>query len=91
MNHADYNYEAAMLDAALKLKAHCKIQHLHRNGCWDCCFRNRENDALINECPLSAMRPEQWDVSEEHAKLIREPTTDSHAYLNGCDENSPEL
>ena len=62
---SNYNYEADMLEAALKLKAHCKIQHLHRHGCQDCCFRNRENDNLINECPLSAMRPEQWDVYEE--------------------------
>ena len=77
-----YNYEADMLNVALKLKAHCKIQHLHRHDCQDCCFRNRENDDLINECPLSAARPELWDVSEEQVKLFSEPTSDSHDYLN---------
>ena len=63
--NSSYNYESDMIEAALKLKAHCKVQHEHRNGCSDCCFRNRENDNLINECPLSAMRPEQWDVYKE--------------------------
>lgn len=77
-----YNYETDMLEAALKLKAHCKIQHLHRHGCRDCCFRNRENDDLISECPLSAMRPEQWDISKEQAKLFSNPTGVSHDYLN---------
>ena len=71
-----------MLNAALKLKAHCKIQHLHKHGCQDCCFRNRENDDLINGCPLSTARPELWDVSEEQAKLFSELTNDTHAYLN---------
>lgn len=83
MNNSKYNYEADMLEAALKLKAHCKIQHLHRNGCKNCCFRNRENDDLINGCPLSAMRPELWDVSEES-------TTDSHAYLNKVTADTKE-
>lgn len=82
MNNSKYTYEANMLEAALKLKAHCEIQHLHRHGCQDCCFRNRENDDLILECPLSAMRPELWDISEEQAKIVSEPTIDSHAYLN---------
>ena len=82
MDNSKYNYEIDMLEAALKLKAHCKIQHLHRNGCQDCCFRNRENDNLITECPLSATRPELWDVSDEQAKLFSEPTSDSHAYMN---------
>ena len=65
MSNSDYNYEADILDAALKLKAHCKVQHKHRHGCRDCCFINRENDNLINECPLSAARPELWDVYKE--------------------------
>lgn len=62
MNKSKYDYEADMFNAALKLKTHCNLQHRYRHGCSDCCFRNRENDDLINECPLSAMRPEQWDV-----------------------------
>ena len=77
-----YNYEADMLNAALKLKAHCKIQHLHRHGCQDCCFNDRSNDNLITECPLSVARPELWDVYDEQAKIVSEPTNDTHTYLN---------
>ena len=65
MKELTYNYDADMIQVALKLKVHCKVQHLHRNGCQDCCFRNRENDNPVTECPLSAMRPEQWDIYKE--------------------------
>lgn len=65
MNNSKYNYEADMLEAALKLKAHCKIQHEHRHSCQDCCFMCFMDRALIDECPLSAMRPELWDVHKE--------------------------
>ena len=90
MCNSSYNYEADLLDAALKLKVHCKIQHLHRHGCQDCCFRDCENDNLITECPLSAMRPELWDVYDEQAKLFSEPTIDSHAYLNNVAADAKE-
>ena len=77
-----YNYEADMLDSALKLKAHCKIQFKHRHGCQDCCFMCFMDRKRIDECPLSAMRPEQWDISDELTKLFSEQATDTHAYLN---------
>lgn len=82
MKEPTYNYDTDMIQAALKLKAHCKIQQKYRHGCKDCCLNDRSNDNLLTECPLSAARPELWDVSEEQAKLFSEPTRDSHAYLN---------
>jgi hypothetical protein len=82
MSNSDYNYEADILDSALKLKAHCKIQFEHRHGCQDCCFMCFMDREMIDECPLSAMYPEQWDISDELSKLFSEPTSDSHGYLN---------
>lgn len=77
-----YDYKVDMFQAALKLQAHCKVQHKCHKGCRDCCFADRTNGDVINGCPLSAARPELWDVSKEQAKLFSESTTDSHAYLN---------
>lgn len=82
MSNSKYNYEADLLDAALKLKAHCKVQHEHMHGCQDCCFMCFMDREMIDECPLSAARPELWDVSEEQAKLFSNPTGVSHDYLN---------
>lgn len=77
-----YDYKVDMFQAALKIQAHCKVQHKYHKGCRDCCFADKTNDDLINGCPLSAARPELWDVSEEQAKLFSEQATDTHAYLN---------
>lgn len=78
-----YDYKVDMFQAALKIQAHCKVQHKYHKGCRDCCFADRTNDDLLmlDSCPLSAARPELWDVSEEQAKVVSEPTIDSHAYL----------
>ena len=79
-----YDYKVDMFQAALKIQAHCKVQHKYHKGCRDCCFADRTNDDLLmlDSCPLSAARPELWDVSEEQVKLFSEQTNDSHAYLN---------
>ena len=90
MNNSKYDYEADMLAAALKLKAHCKVQHEHRHGCQDCCFMCLIDRDLITECPLSAMRPELWDVYDEQAKVVSEQTTNTHAYLNKVAVDSKE-
>lgn len=85
-----YNYEADLFNAALKLKAHCKIQHEHRHSCQDCFFMCLMDRELIDECPLSTIRPEQWDISDELSKLFSESTTDSHAYLNKVTADTKE-
>lgn len=65
-----YDYNTDMFQAALKIQAHCKVQHKYHKGCRDCCFADRTNDdlLLLDSCPLSATRPELWDVSEEQIK-----------------------
>lgn len=87
-----YNYEVDMFQAALKIQAHCKVQHKYHKGCRDCCFADRTNDDLLmlDSCPLSAARPELWDISEEQAKVVSEQTNDSHAYLNKVAADSKE-
>lgn len=69
-----YDYKVDMFQAALKIQAHCKVQHKYHKGCRDCCFADRTNDDLLmlDSCPLSAARPELWDVSEEQAKMTEE-------------------
>ena len=75
-----YNYKVDMFQAALKIQAHCKVQHKYHKGCRDCCFADRTNDdlLLLDSCPLSAARPELWDVSEGEVKMM----FDSHTYIN---------
>jgi hypothetical protein len=64
------DYTVELFKAALKIQTHCKVQHKHFHGCRDCCFADRTNDNLsfLDSCPLSANRPELWDISEGEIK-----------------------